>query len=397
MSSPFILHTIAKLPIIRYSVKYQEMISMKKSSRYCCFFLLPVLFLGACASRPRPVAEKEQTITPPVITPAIPPEIPPAIPPTITPEIPPAVPPLQPPQIFTPTERILLRVQQNESDIEKYYILDEEGKITVKAIILDETEHFEVIYDLENAENLMDSTFRVPFLLAGKSGVNLKDTMIWKPLAANAGLLLSFDDDYVDSWEQHFDLFDQHGAKVTFFVQGIPNSFCIEALSRGHDVGYHSLNHLDLTKVSGATFAKETFEPMLQFRHAGIPLTSFAFPFGFSEQWMHEILLQSFGILRGYGVTFRLYHDSEIRSAYIISQAIDNIVIPDDEDFDKKIRLMLRTIKFLGGSRVLPLTTHDISDTAAWGISRRRLEFLLKTASDLGLRFYLYSDFTDNL
>ena len=373
---------------------------MFSTKKFLCYFLLPVLFFSACASRPRLVAEREQPAIPPeippVITPAIPQVIPPEIPPAITPETPTAIPPLQPPQILTPNERILLRVQQNESDIEKYFILDEDGRIIVKAMVHDETEIFEVIYDLESAEDLMDSSYRVPFLMqAGKSGENLEDTLIWVPHAANAGLLLSFDDDYVDSWEQNFDLFDQYGARVTFFIQGEPNSFCISALSRGHDVGYHSLNHLDLTKVSGATFFKETFEPILRFKQDEIPLASFAFPFGFSEPWMHEILLQSFGILRGYGVTFRLYHDSEIRSAYIISQAIDNIVIPDEEDFDRKIRLMLRTVKFLGSSRVLPLTTHEISDTAGWGISRRRLEFLLKTAADLGLTFYRYSDFAD--
>jgi hypothetical protein len=67
-------------------------------------------------------------------------------------------------------------------------------------------------------------------------------------------------------------------------------------------------------------------------------------------------------------------------------------VIPGEDHFDRDITMMLRTVKFLDGDWVLPLTTHDISN-AAWGISRRRLEFLLKTASELGLVFYRYSDF----
>jgi len=51
------------------------------------------------------------------------------------------------------------------------------------------------------------------------------------------------------------------------------------------------------------------------------------------------------------------------------------------------------TVKFIDKKLVLPLTTHDISAAAAWGISPRRLEYLLKTAGELGVAFYCYSDF----
>jgi hypothetical protein len=46
---------------------------------------------------------------------------------------------------------------------------------------------------------------------------------------------------------------------------------------------------------------------------------------------------------------------------------------------------------------VLPLTSHDISDDALWGITPRRLEYLLKTALNLRLRFYVYRDFAGDL
>jgi peptidoglycan/xylan/chitin deacetylase (PgdA/CDA1 family) len=289
---------------------------------------------------------------------------------------------------------VLDRVKQNGSDIEKYFVLDDERRIIVKANLRDDTDEYEVVYDLEGAEALADSTYRVHFAIqSGRSGASLNDSLIWRPRPASAGLLLAFDDDYMNSWEQHFDLFDKYNAKITFFIQGELNPFCAKALNRGHDVGYHSLNHLDLRKTSMAEFAAQTLDPAEAFRQAKVPLSSFAYPFGFSEPWMHEILFQSYTVLRGYGVTFRLYHKDKIRSAYIVSRAIDNIVIPADEDFDKAITLMLRTASFLEGNWVLPLTTHDISEAASWGISPRRLEFLLKTTADFGIVFYRYSDF----
>jgi hypothetical protein len=53
---------------------------------------------------------------------------------------------------------------------------------------------------------------------------------------------------------------------------------------------------------------------------------------------------------------------------------------------------MFRTLKFIGGDRILPITTHDISDNADWGIKPRRLEFLLENARALKLKFYRYGD-----
>ena len=55
---------------------------------------------------------------------------------------------------------------------------------------------------------------------------------------------------------------------------------------------------------------------------------------------------------------------------------------------------MLLTTKFMGKDHVAPFTTHDISDTAKWGITPARLEYLLKTTKEFDLKFYLFSDFT---
>jgi len=332
------------------------MVTMREPVKALRLFLLPPFLVLACASRPP--AERAETL---------------------------------PPQIAV--EQMLRRVQRNGSDIEKHFTLDDDGRVTVGASLRGDADDYDVMYDLENAEAVGDSAYTVRFVVqARKSGARLEDTLIWRPRADKAGLLLSFDDDYAASWERHFGLFDQYGAKVTFFVIGTPGPFPARAIRRGHDVGYHSLGHIDLRQLSPAAFAAQTVEPLDSFRRAGIPLPSFAFPFGFSEPWMHEALSPSFGVLRGYGTTFRLYRESEIPSAFIVSRSIDNTVIPGEDHFDRDITLMLRTVKFLDGGWVLPLTTHDISD-AAWGISARRLEFLLKTAAELGLVFYRYSDF----
>jgi len=291
------------------------------------------------------------------------------------------------------------RIKQNGAGLGKYFVLNEDGTITVKADFGDRDGDFEAVYDFENIRVLENSEYEIGFTVNKKSaGLGLSDKMIWTPAAGNEGLLLAHDDDYLEVWEQHFDLFEKYNARVTFFIQGewdpeTTGAFCEAALARGHSIGFHTINHLDLRRVSEEVFYAEAVEPVKIYWENNIPVNSFAYPFGFSEPWMHEILLEYYDVLRGYGVTYRIYNDENIRSGYIIAKAIDNTVIRGDENYRKTVLSMLRTVKFLDDQRILPLTTHDINDDAAWGITAERLEFLLKSAVDLKLKFYGYDEF----
>ena len=312
----------------------------------------------------------------------------------------PEIPVIQTPkETLSAIEQIRLRVKQNGSDVVKSFDLDDDGQITVKANFRYGISRYEVIYDLENLAGPVDSAYTINFTISEKPyGLYTEDSLLWIPEDGTEGILLSLDDDYMQAWEQYFDLFEKYNCRITFFIQGawepdIIGPFAAEAIRRGHDIGFHSINHLDLRSISMETFLAETAEPAEIYRSRGIPLSAFAYPFGFSEPWMHEILLGSFDVLRGYGVTFRLYNEENIRTGYLISKAIDNTVIQGNENFEKTVLSMLRTVKFLNDRRILPVTTHDISDEAAWGITAERLEYFLKSASELNLKFYLYSDF----
>jgi peptidoglycan/xylan/chitin deacetylase (PgdA/CDA1 family) len=269
---------------------------------------------------------------------------------------------------------------------------------------------FRVSYDLINAVQISENHFLISFYMEDiTNGVSRFDELIWSPAEDESGLLLSFDDDYRHAWHQYFVMFERYDAKVTFFVQGSlePDEnfsltgvsptgqesiadFCFEALSRSHDLGFHTANHYDLTKVSRDEFYAETIDAAGAFSKAGIHFSAFAFPFGFSQSWMHEALAPVFSLTRGYGTRICFYNSEITTGEYIVSKAIDNIVYPDDDVFENEISLILLAAKFTG-FHVVPFTTHDISDTAHWGIKPERLEFLLKTAQKLKLRFYTYS------
>lgn len=272
--------------------------------------------------------------------------------------------------------------------------LAQKDDITVYADFSIGGAEFTVVYDIFHASLQEDGRFQAPFLIkAAATGETLTGSLDWHIQYDDSGALLSFDDDYIEAWEGAFDLFDRYGARVTFFVQSKPLNFAKRALARGHDVGYHTIHHLNLSQVSRAVFMEETTSEIAAFRNAGIPLRSFAYPYGLSSPWMHEELFHSFTILRGYGVTFHLYDAAAIKQGYIAAKAIDNILYKDDSEFQTIITLMLRTVKFIGGGNILPLCTHNISNLADWGITPARLEYLLKTAQDLKLKFYCYKDF----
>jgi peptidoglycan/xylan/chitin deacetylase (PgdA/CDA1 family) len=207
-----------------------------------------------------------------------------------------------------------------------------------------------------------------------------------------AGILLGFDDNYYAGWEAAFPLFDRYGAKVTFFVQGNP-AFCRKALEKGHDIGYHTENHVDLRNIDRAAWSYETFDSASVLRESGVPLTAFAYPFGFSDSWMDEELLKVYAIIRGFGTAARFYTKEEAASGLVMSKSIDNTMIPDDDVFYEMTGDLLRTVKD-AGNLIIPLTTHNIDDDALWGITFVRLEFLLRTASEMGLRFYTYRELT---
>jgi hypothetical protein len=312
----------------------------------------------------------------------------------VSPELPsevfselPEAPPV-PPETVSEIGGFILKIKSNSPEIKKYVLLDDDSRIILKG----GSGGFEAVYDIEKAITLDDGRLAVPFSVEGEPG-GVRHTLLWTPAEDDAGLLLSFDDDYHSDWEENFDLFDRYGARITFFLTGEFTPFCIRARERGHDIGYHTARHLNLRTVTMPVFLEETLGALEVYRQAGIPLGSFAYPFGFSEPWMREMLSGFFVIQRGFGANFRVYNMDTIKEGYLVSVSIDNILYEADKDFEIALGAMLRTVKFLGGNSILPLTTHAIAADARWGIKPERLEYLLQSAQALRLKFYRYCDF----
>lgn len=300
----------------------------------------------------------------------------------------------------SPLETVIRKVKLNSPAIEKFFDYDKTDGLTVKTILAairhetGKAEFFRVRYDLGKVWTDSSGAFVVPFTVRDlDNAIIAEDKLMWEPKNDASGILLSFDDYYRNIWEQYFNLFDRYKARVTFFVQGTYNPFYNDVQKRGHEVGYHTLSHLNLSKISREAFYTETVSQVKNFRNAGVPLSSFAYPYGLHESWMNEELLKTFKIIRGFNTGFQIYKRAAIKDGFIISKSIDNLYFRQDDDFRAAIDLMLRTVKFLEQDLVLPISSHTISDNTRWGIKPERLEYLLQSAGKLRLNFYRYSDF----
>lgn len=131
-----------------------------------------------------------------------------------------------------------------------------------------------------------------------------------------AGVVITFDDDYIEEWTEVNAIVEPYNWKATFFVTRFDQLSDdkiqkIEDLRNyGHEIGGHGLNHLNAptfisTNNANEYLAQEIF-PMLTLMNANnITVTSFAYPYGARNLNTDNLLLNEFQIIRGttYGST----------------------------------------------------------------------------------------------
>ena len=225
-------------------------------------------------------------------------------------------------------------------------------------------------------------------IVLGVGVIALKE---WRDRQNQSGILLSFDDYDTGSWEAMFDLFDEYDVKVTFFVNAFgPADFCEKARDRGHDIGFHTIGHMDLTTISEEAIREQAIDPIEEFRSQGYDLVAFSYPYGKYTEEINQLLLQHYDVLRG-----AYYHElrdkDAVKGTLIESKSIDNTNYVDDAQFKNEIMTVLREAYDNPGT-VVSLYSHSINDWAQWAVSVERLEFIFETAQNLGLKFYTYSD-----
>ena len=127
--------------------------------------------------------------------------------------------------------------------------------------------------------------------------------------AAQAGLALSFDDAGIIAWLSARPLFQQYGARVTFFVTRYDTlheddlAGIRELAADGHEIAAHGMRHLSAPAYVedhglAAYLADEALPSIELLRADGYPVVSFAYPHGARTSEIDRALAEHVPVLR---------------------------------------------------------------------------------------------------
>jgi peptidoglycan/xylan/chitin deacetylase (PgdA/CDA1 family) len=159
-----------------------------------------------------------------------------------------------------------------------------------------------------------------------------------KVASETGGVVLTFDDDYVEDWKKADMKLRDYSWKATFCVCriGIMNRDRIQILqdfqNYGHEIAGHGANHVNtLSYIAANGFQKfyddEIIPMMDKMKDNGLNITSFAYPYGIRDKDTDDQLFKTFNVLRGttYGAWIpesqSCYYD---HSKMVLGLGIDN-------------------------------------------------------------------------
>lgn len=130
-----------------------------------------------------------------------------------------------------------------------------------------------------------------------------------EPPADRAGVVVTFDDAYIDSWYSHRDLFAAYDARATFFTTRFAGyseedyENLHELLALGHAVENHGTNHQnapDYARELGiqAYVEDEVVSTLDAMRSEGFSPTTFAYPYGARTGELDEAILEHVELVR---------------------------------------------------------------------------------------------------
>ncbi len=224
------------------------------------------------------------------------------------------------------------------------------------------------------------------------------------------GVVLTFDDRNFGDWVSALSLFDEFGAKATFFISGqIDNSArdAINQLTRhGHAIGSHSVHHLKAVEFcderSPEEFVRLEIQPQMEaFRSIGLVPSSFAYPMSRNNSQTDEALLKEFRHLRtgmkiGPGTkisetdAFFVPASKMKEHGCLFGKGIDHAGERPDRTFEQLDAALARAA---ANQEIIVLYAHQISETANGNvITPAALCRVLSKVNALKLQYYTFDE-----
>lgn len=217
------------------------------------------------------------------------------------------------------------------------------------------------------------------------------------------GVILSFDDAYVNEWYATNQELKKYAWKGTFFVSKINTlkhyqiQKLLELQKEGHEIAGHGLNHLnaaDYTRVHTITeYMKDEINPMLHLMNFyGLKVSSFAYPYGGRTKKLDAALLKKFQIIRGRAfceeVAFKqgcYFNHSKLVFSFSIDDTHNHFNVPH----------LLKLLDYAKkNNKILILNSHKTlkNVTGDYQTKNETLELICKYIKRHNMKFYTLSD-----
>lgn len=224
-----------------------------------------------------------------------------------------------------------------------------------------------------------------------------------KSKANRAGVILSFDDAYINEWYATDQQLKKYGWKGTFFVCRIHNfrhnhvKKLLELQKEGHEIGGHGLQHLNAsTFLKNHTiddYLTQEIDPMLRLMNFyGLKISSFAYPYGGRTKALDSALLTKFQFIRG-----RAFYEKEASKQgcyYNNSKLIFSFSI-DDTYHRFNIPHLLHLLDYAKkNNKILILNSHKTvkNVTGDYQTKNETLEIVCRYIKEHNMKFYTVSD-----
>ena len=225
---------------------------------------------------------------------------------------------------------------------------------------------------------------------------------------AQAGISISFDDQYVEEWYALRNLLNRYDAKVTFFITYADSlteaeKQMLHTLQQdGHEIASHGTRHVNAEYfIKEHSYRKYLDEEIIlnsQFlEEAGFTPTAFAYPFGAKYWFTDYLLLKHFKMLRGVAPPNKkeglaasdaaFYKHDNSRTPAAANIDVRDGLTPEMIDEAIKRAVQQKQVLLLFGHKPAPA-----SEAEGYSFNIDFLEYILKTAKEHELKHYRFSD-----
>lgn len=221
-----------------------------------------------------------------------------------------------------------------------------------------------------------------------------------------AGIVLTFDDNYVDNWYRYLPFLDSAGIKATFYISNYnrlnndQKNKILVIQSHGHEIGYHTVNHYNM--VDYLYKYHHTMEELLQkeiqtglslMNRDGLYPKTFAYPFGQHCGALDNTLLRYFKSVRALNGTTD-YSKSLAptdKNDLLYGLGLDKSSKNSDVTIDK----ILQSASNNNGCAVLVAHKINAANTNLT-VTLDRLKKIVTRAKELNLKFYTAAEISGN-